>query len=70
MEGRPESTIVSPFTEVDDQIAAFCTTFSNLRKDFDSRLSLTAALFLSQTASAVDMMGTCPYVFRHFYVVS
>jgi hypothetical protein len=48
--GRPES--------VDDQIAAFCTSFANLRKDFDSRLSLTTALFLSQTASSDDMMGT------------
>jgi hypothetical protein len=66
IEGRPESVIVSPFTDVDDQIAAFCTAFANLRKDFDSRLSLTTALFLSQTASSVDMMGTCPYAFRHF----
>jgi hypothetical protein len=65
IEGRPESVIVSTFTDIDDQIVTFCTAFANLRKDFDSRLSLTAALFLSQTASSVDMMGTCLYTFRH-----
>ena len=70
IEGQLESAIVSPFTEVDDQIAAFCTAFANLRKDFDSRLSLTTALFVSQTASSVDMMGTCSYAFVHSYVVS
>ncbi|KAF8636823.1 hypothetical protein AX14_010382 [Amanita brunnescens Koide BX004] len=42
-----KSAIVNLFTEVDDQIAVFCTTFTNLRKDFHSRLSLTTALFLS-----------------------
>jgi hypothetical protein len=65
IEGRPESVIVSPFTNVDAEIAAFCTAFADLRKGFDSRLLLTTALFLSQTASSVDMMGTCPYTSRH-----
>ena len=30
IEGGPESAIVNPFTDVDDQIAAFCTAFANL----------------------------------------
>ncbi|KAF8716599.1 hypothetical protein AX14_012292 [Amanita brunnescens Koide BX004] len=52
-----ESAIVNPFTDVDDQIAAFCTAFANLRKDFDSRLLLTTALFLPRLSSAVDTMA-------------
>ena len=66
IKGRPESAIVISFTDVDDQIAAFCTAFTNLRKDFDSRLLLTTALFWSRTASSVDMIGLCPYTFRYF----
>ena len=64
-EGRPESVIVHPFTDVDSQIAAFCTTFEKLRMNFDSRLLLTTTLFLSRTASSVEMMGTCPHTFRY-----
>src|SRR6266576_4560493 len=66
IEGRPASVIVHPFTDVDDQIAKFCTTFADLWKNFDSRLLVTTALFSSRTASSVDMIGTCPYTFRHF----
>ena len=66
IEGRPDSAIVYAFTNVEDQIAGFCTTFADLRKDFDSRLFLTTALFSSRMASSVDMMGTCPPTFRHF----
>jgi hypothetical protein len=65
IEGRPDSVIVHPFTDVDDQIAKFCIAFTDLRKNFDSRLSLTTALFLSRTASSVDRIGPCPYTFRH-----
>ena len=64
IEGQPESVIVHPFTNVDDQIAAFCTAFAKLRNNFDSRLSLTTALFMSRTASSVEMMGACPCAFR------
>ena len=66
IEGRSESVIVNSFTGVDDQIAAFCTTFEKLRKSFDSRLLLTTALFVSRTASSVEMMGACSHIFRHF----
>ena len=66
IEGQPESVIVHPFTDVDDQIAAFCTVFEKLRNSFESRLLLTTALFLSRTASSVEMMGRCPYTSRHF----
>src|SRR6266576_2859839 len=66
IEGRPDSVIVHPFTDVDDQIAKFCTTFADLRKNFDSRVLVTTALFSSRTASSVDMIGTCPHTFRHF----
>jgi hypothetical protein len=64
IEGRPENAIVHLFTNVDDQIAAFCTTFAKLRKDFDSGISLTTALLLSRKASSVDITGACPYTFR------
>jgi hypothetical protein len=66
IESQPESAIVYTFTDVDDQIAAFCTAFANLRNNFNSRLSLTTALFMSRTASSVEMMGACPHTFRHF----
>ena len=66
IEGRPERVIVHPFTDVDSQIAAFCTAFENLRENFDSRLLLTTALFLSRTASSVEMMGASTHSFRHF----
>ena len=46
IEGRLESAVVNPFTDIDDLIAAFCAVFANLRKDFDSKLLLTTALFL------------------------
>src|ERR1700683_2531744 len=36
-----QSVIVHPFSDVNDQIAAFCAAFTDLRKDFDSRLSLS-----------------------------
>ena len=62
---QPESVIVHPFTHVDDQIAAFCTEFAKLRNSFDSRLSLTTALFMSRTASSVEMMSGCPYTFKY-----
>jgi hypothetical protein len=62
-EDRSESLIVHPFADVDDQINAFCTAFTDLRKDFDSRLSLSTALVLSRTASSVDMIGMYAYTF-------
>ena len=62
---RPESAIVNPFTDVDDQIATFCTGFAELRKDFHLGLSLTAALSLSQMTSSVDLKRGYPYTFRH-----
>ena len=67
IEGRPESVILHLFTNTndDDQIAAFCTTFAKLRKDFDSGISLTAALLLSRKVSSVDIMGASPYIFRY-----
>jgi hypothetical protein len=65
IERQPDSVIVHPFTDVDDQIAKFCTAFAGLRESFDSRLLVTTALFLSRTASSVDMIGACPCAFRH-----
>jgi hypothetical protein len=53
-EGLPERVIVHPFVDVDGQIDAFCTAFADLRKDFDSGLSVTTALILSRTASSID----------------
>ena len=50
---------------VDDQIAAFCTTFKNFRKDFDSRVLLTTALFLPRMVSSIDMTGACSYTVRY-----
>ena len=70
IEGRPEGTIVNSFTNVDDQISAFCTGFADLRKDFHLGLSLTTALILSQSTSSVNLKGAYLYTFRHFYVVS
>jgi hypothetical protein len=52
-EDRPERVLVHAVINVDDQIAAFSTVFTDLRKDFDSRLSLRTALILSQTVSSV-----------------
>ncbi|KIM89872.1 hypothetical protein PILCRDRAFT_812653 [Piloderma croceum F 1598] len=49
-----ERVVVHPFAEFDDQIAAFCTAFADLRKDFDSRLTLSTALFLSQAMTKID----------------
>ena len=63
---RPERAIVHPFSDVDDQITAFCTAFTDLRKDFDSRLSLSTALFLSRTASSVNMIGVSANIFSPF----
>jgi len=65
---RPERVIVHPFAGVDDQIAAFCSVFTDLQKDFDSRLSLSTALVLSRTASSVDMIGACVHL-QPFYIV-
>ena len=65
IESQLESVVVNTFTDVDEQITAFCTAFAKLRNNFDSRLSLTTALFMSRTASSVEMMGTCPYTFRY-----
>ena len=65
-EDRAESVIVYPFIDIDDQIAKFCTAFTDLRKDFDSKLSLSTALVMSRMASTVDMIGACLYTFRHF----
>ena len=65
IESRQESVIVHPFTDLDDQIATFGTAFAKLRLDFDSRLSLTTALFLSRTASSIDTTGVS-YTFRQF----
>ena len=70
IEGRPESTIVNSFTDVDDQISAFCTVFAELRKDFHLGLSLTAALILSQSMSSVNLKGAYLYTLRHFYFIS
>ena len=61
---------MNTLTDVDDQIAAFCTAFAKLRNNFDSRLSLTTALFMSRTASSVEMMGACPYTFKMYFVIS
>ena len=61
IEGRPGGVIVHPFTNVDDQIAVFCTTFEELRKNFDSKILLTTALFLSRAASSVEMIGACSH---------
>jgi hypothetical protein len=66
-EALPERVIVHPFADVDGQIAAFCTTFADLRKDFDSGLSVTTALVLSRTASSVDMIGACLYTLAVSY---
>jgi hypothetical protein len=60
-ESRPESTVVSSFTDVDGQINEFCTAFAGLRKDFDSRVSLSTALVLSRTAVSVEMLGATPF---------
>ena len=40
-----------------DQIAAFCTAFTDLRKDFDSRLSRSRALVLSQPRADIDAIN-------------
>jgi hypothetical protein len=65
--GLPERVIVHPFADVDGQIAAFCTTFAELRKDFDSGISVTTALVLSRTVSSVDMIGECVYTLAISY---
>ena len=54
---RSERVVVHPFAKVDDQIAAFCTAFTDLRKDFDSRLTLSTALFLSQAMTKIDAIS-------------
>jgi hypothetical protein len=54
---RSERVVVHPFAKVDDQIAAFCTAFADLRKDFDSRLTLSTALFLSQAMTKIDAIS-------------
>jgi hypothetical protein len=41
----------------------FCTAFISLPMDFDSRLTLSTALVLSQMASSVDLIGVCPCTF-------
>ena len=56
-EYRAERVVVHPFAEVDHQIAAFCTAFADLRKDFDSRLTLNTALFLSQAMTKIDAIS-------------
>jgi hypothetical protein len=61
----PERLFVHPFVNVDDQITAFCTAFTDLLKDFDSRLSLSTALVLSRTASSIDMIGAYAYTSSH-----
>ena len=38
---RLERVVVQPSTDVDDQIAAFCTVFTDLRKAFDSKIGLS-----------------------------
>jgi hypothetical protein len=58
----PERVTVHPFTDVDGQIDAFCTTFADFQKDFDSGLSVTIALVLSRTASSIDMIGMSIYL--------
>ena len=65
IESQPECVITHPFTDVDNQITGFCTAFVDLRNNFDSRLSLTTALFMSRTVSSVEMMGAHPYTFRY-----
>jgi len=65
-EGLPESVIVYSLGYVEGQIAEFCAAFADLRKDFDSRLSLSTALVLSRTASSVNMLGACLYTFSRF----
>jgi hypothetical protein len=54
---HPESVITHPFDNVDEKIAAFCTVFTELRKDFDSKLSLRTALVLFRIASSVDTIS-------------
>ena len=68
-EDRSERVIIYPFANVDDQIAAFCTAFTNLRRDFDSGLSLRTALVLSRMASSVDMIGACAYILGLYKVL-
>jgi hypothetical protein len=65
IETQPECVITHPFTDIDNQIAGFCTAFADLRNNFNSRLSLTTTLFMSRTASSVEMMGAYPYTFRY-----
>ena len=68
IEGQPGSVIVHTFTDIDNQIAAFCTAFAKLRHNFDSRLLLTTALFMLQTASSVEMMGVSIHLQKSFIV--
>jgi hypothetical protein len=54
---RSERVIVHPFAGVGDQITAFCTAFTDLQKDFDSRLSLSTALVLSRATVTIDAIS-------------
>jgi hypothetical protein len=53
--------IVQPFADVDDQISSFCTAFTDLRKDFDSRLSLSTMLVLSRVTATIDAISAHLY---------
>ncbi|KIM89542.1 hypothetical protein PILCRDRAFT_1896 [Piloderma croceum F 1598] len=55
---RPESVLVH-FVDVDDQIAKIFTSFTDLRKAFDSKHILSIALVLSRTATTIDAI--CGY---------
>ena len=48
------------FSDVDDRLAAFCAAFIDLRKAFDSKVSLSTALVLSQVTGTIDAISACP----------
>jgi hypothetical protein len=56
--GQPERAIVNPITDVDSQITQFCTVFTDLRKDFDSRTLVHVALGLRQTELALSQIAS------------
>jgi hypothetical protein len=50
-------TVGQPFAGVDDRIATFCAVFKDLRKTFDSNLTLNTALVLSRARVTIDAMS-------------
>jgi len=55
---RLERVVVQPSADVDDQIAAFCTVFTDLRKAFDSKIGLSTALVFYRATFAIDATST------------